>query len=138
MIRKTTLALLVGASLAGCANMDDRGKSAVGGAIGGAGGAVIGYELGGRQGAVVGAGVGAATGAAVGQKQGRSETHGVVVAEGGGHHGHSAVKVPPGHMPPPGKCRVWFPDRPPGHQPPPGNCSELRHRVPAGAVLVGG
>src|SRR5687768_12692888 len=93
MIRKTTLALLVSASLAGCADMDDRGKSAVGGAIGGAGGAVIGYELGGRQGAVVGAGVGAATGVAVGQKQGRSESDGVVVVDGGGHHGHSAVKV---------------------------------------------
>ena len=30
--------------------------------------------------------------------------------------------VPPGHMPPPGQCRVWLPDRPPGHQPPPTSC----------------
>jgi hypothetical protein len=47
-------------------------------------------------------------------------------------------KVPPGHMPPPGKCRIWHPDRPPGHQPPPGDCGELRERVPPGATLIRG
>jgi len=26
--------------------------------------------------------------------------------------------IPPGHMPPPGKCRIWYPNRPPGQQPP--------------------
>ena len=53
-------------------------------------------------------------------------------------HGHAQVKVPPGHLPPPGECRIWFPDRPPGHQPPPGDCRELSRRVPHGAVLVEG
>ena len=48
------------------------------------------------------------------------------------------VDVPPGHMPPPGKCRVWFPHRPPGQQPPPGSCHELRYQVPPGAHLVRG
>ena len=48
------------------------------------------------------------------------------------------VNVPPGHMPPPGKCRVWFPDRPPGQQPPPGSCNELMFKVPPGAHLVRG
>lgn len=30
--------------------------------------------------------------------------------------------IPPGHYPPPGHCRDWYPDRPPGHQPPPYRC----------------
>ena len=46
--------------------------------------------------------------------------------------------VPPGHMPPPGECRIWHPDRPPGHQPPPGSCARLIHQVPPGAILVRG
>lgn len=47
----------------------------------------------------------------------------------------SGYHIPPGAMPPPGLCRVWFPGRPPGHQPPPGPCNV---RVPHGAVLVKG
>ncbi len=48
------------------------------------------------------------------------------------------VHIPPGHLPPPGMCRIWYPDRPPGHQPPPGDCAELQRQVPEGAVLVHG
>jgi hypothetical protein len=48
------------------------------------------------------------------------------------------VHIPPGHFPPPGKCRIWFPGRPPGHQPPPGDCHELRFQVPPGAMLIYG
>jgi tetratricopeptide (TPR) repeat protein len=51
---------------------------------------------------------------------------------------YAEVEIPRGHMPPPGKCRIWFPDRPPGHQPAPGKCKKLRHRVPSGAYLVRG
>ena len=55
------------------------------------------------------------------------------------HPGRGAVAhlgIPPGHLPPPGKCRIWFPGQPPGHQPPPGHCSRLRQELPAGAWLV--
>ncbi|WP_032829388.1 tetratricopeptide repeat protein [Pseudomonas sp. GM74] len=51
---------------------------------------------------------------------------------------YAEVEIPLGHMPPPGKCRIWFPDRPPGHQPAPGKCKKLRYRVPSGAYLVRG
>jgi len=47
-------------------------------------------------------------------------------------------RIPPGHFPRAGKCRIWYPDRPPGRQPPPGACRDLERRVPAGAYLVYG
>lgn len=47
----------------------------------------------------------------------------------------SGLDIPPGHLPPQGLCRVWYPDLPPGHQPAPGSCNV---RVPRGAVLIGG
>ncbi|HEX8257297.1 MAG TPA: hypothetical protein VF589_06660 [Allosphingosinicella sp.] len=52
--------------------------------------------------------------------------------------GHGGV--PPGHLPPPGECRVWKPGVPPGHQPPPTSCRAARrdayHR--GGNVVYGG
>lgn len=48
--------------------------------------------------------------------------------------GHTRLNIPKGHYPPPGKCRIWFPDRPPGHQPPPVACEGAR--VPLGAWLI--
>ena len=53
----------------------------------------------------------------------------------GGIH-ERAARVPPGHYPPPGECRIWYPARPPGHQPPPGRCESLVGRVPLGAFLL--
>ena len=44
--------------------------------------------------------------------------------------------IPRGHRPPPGQCRLWFPNRPPGHQPPPGNCLELEAKGVLGSWLV--
>lgn len=49
-------------------------------------------------------------------------------------HGYTRLDIPKGHYPPPGECRIWFPDRPPGDQPPPVKCGE--GPVPAGAWLI--
>ncbi|MGD8869899.1 MAG: hypothetical protein PVI01_19935 [Gemmatimonadales bacterium] len=48
----------------------------------------------------------------------------------------ATLGIPPGHLPPPGHCRIWVPGEPPGHQSPPGSCSALAGRVPPGAWLV--
>ena len=48
----------------------------------------------------------------------------------------SSLRVPPGHYPPGGECRVWFPGRPPGQQPKSGPCSRLERQAPAGSWLL--
>jgi hypothetical protein len=51
-------------------------------------------------------------------------------------HGYDRLDIPNGHYPPPGECRIWYPDRPAGQQPPPGKCEQLRTQVPLGAWLI--
>lgn len=51
---------------------------------------------------------------------------------------HDGYGIPPGHMPPPGECRIWYEGTPPGQQPPPGDCYEMQRRVPPGATLIRG
>src|SRR5688572_5512304 len=46
------------------------------------------------------------------------------------------LKVPPGHFPRPGECRLWFPDRPPGQQPHAGSCMGLGRIAPAGTWIL--
>lgn len=50
-----------------------------------------------------------------------------------------ALRIPPGHLPPPGSCRLWYVGRPPGHQPPPTSCARLfrSYRQPGVVVLQG-
>jgi len=62
----------------------------------------------------------------------------VIIHQGGRYYKGELPDIPPGHMPPPGKCRIWYPDLPPGQQPPPGDCRDLEHRIPPGAWLVRG
>jgi len=44
--------------------------------------------------------------------------------------------IPPGHLPPPGSCRVWYPGRPPGRQPAPSSCEAAARAAPAGSWIV--
>jgi hypothetical protein len=44
-------------------------------------------------------------------------------AQGRGNRDRDRTQgVPPGHLPPPGECRVWYDGRPPGQQPRPTDC----------------
>ncbi|WP_245738799.1 hypothetical protein [Nitrosomonas marina] len=43
---------------------------------------------------------------------------------------------PPGHLPPPGECRIWNPELPPGQQSPPSACGAFFNNVPPGLCLV--
>jgi hypothetical protein len=59
---------------------------------------------------------------------------------GGDDRRRYSYRIPRGHLPPPGLCRVWFNDRPAGHQPPPTNCRQaqrLAYRY-GGRVIWGG
>ena len=51
-------------------------------------------------------------------------------------NGYTHLNIPRGHYPPPGQCRIWYPDRPAGHQPPSGNCRQLRNQVAPGAWII--
>lgn len=45
-------------------------------------------------------------------------------ADAQGRRNDRSQGIPPGHMPPPGECRVWYAGVPPGQQPPPTGCRE--------------
>jgi hypothetical protein len=47
--------------------------------------------------------------------------------------------IPPGHLPPPGQCRIWIPGEPPGKQKKQNSaapCEKLSGDVPSGGWLV--
>lgn len=50
----------------------------------------------------------------------------------------ATLGIPPGHLPPPGQCRVWMPGEPPGQQKKgaQGDCAWVQARVPPGGWLV--
>jgi len=62
----------------------------------------------------------------------------LTVIHPGGDPSRGAVSIPAEHMPPAGKCRLWYPDRSPDDQPPAGECHDLQDRVAPGVVLVRG
>lgn len=48
----------------------------------------------------------------------------------------ATLKIPPGHLPPVGSCRVWRPGTPPGHQAPPRSCVGIERQAPAGSWIL--
>ncbi|HVL66935.1 MAG TPA: hypothetical protein VM364_06700 [Vicinamibacterales bacterium] len=55
--------------------------------------------------------------------------------------GRNQTGIPPGHMPPPGECRVWYDGVPPGRQPAPTSCGEaerIARRDGRARVVYGG
>lgn len=68
-------------------------------------------------------------------------SHTVVVNPGpepraGGPSTAATLGVPPGHLPPPGLCRIWIPGRPPGHQPRARSCDGIAADAPAGSWIL--
>jgi hypothetical protein len=70
----------------------------------------------------------------IGSDAGSGDAHDETVI----HQGHGKVKIPPGHMPARGECRIWYHGREPGQQPPPGKCKQFHGKLPAGATLIRG
>ena len=61
----------------------------------------------------------------------------VLTASSAGAQGR-ADRVPPGHRPPAGSCRVWVDGVPPGRQPAPTDCATAERTRPANAVVIYG
>ena len=52
--------------------------------------------------------------------------------------GKSSDRVPPGHLPPAGMCRIWIEGVPPGQQPAPTDCQTAVATKPANARVIWG
>jgi hypothetical protein len=52
--------------------------------------------------------------------------------------GAAGDKVPRGHLPPAGMCRIWVDGVPPGRQPKPTDCATARRQAPRNARVIYG
>lgn len=52
--------------------------------------------------------------------------------------GRDMDRVPRGHLPPAGMCRIWVDGVPPGHQSEPTDCATARRHVPRNARVIYG
>jgi len=50
--------------------------------------------------------------------------------------GAKSVDLNPEDAPPPGSCRLWYPDRKRADQPPAGPCASLTRNIPPGAWVL--
>ncbi len=50
--------------------------------------------------------------------------------------GARSLDLSPEDAPPPGSCRLWYPDRKRADQPPAGPCASLTRNIPAGAWVL--
>lgn len=48
----------------------------------------------------------------------------------------ATLGIPPGHLPPPGRCRIWVPGVPPGHQARARSCRNIDRYAPAGSLVL--
>jgi hypothetical protein len=48
----------------------------------------------------------------------------------------SALGIPKGHLPPPGECKIWYPNKPAGQQGPPQSCASALRQAPLGAWVI--
>ena len=48
----------------------------------------------------------------------------------------ASLKIPPGHLPPAGQCRVWVDGLPPGKQPASRSCDGIEYSAPPGSLVV--
>lgn len=50
----------------------------------------------------------------------------------------ATLRIPPGHLPKAGECRIWIPGTPPGHQPKPKSrsCAAIGTVAPAGSWII--
>ncbi|KPJ88894.1 MAG: hypothetical protein AMS18_13030 [Gemmatimonas sp. SG8_17] len=54
----------------------------------------------------------------------------------GGPSTAATLGIPPGHLPPPGKCKIWIPGDPPGHQAKARDCHGIEADAPAGSWVL--
>jgi hypothetical protein len=48
----------------------------------------------------------------------------------------AALKIPPGHYPAAGQCRIWIDGTPPGQQEDPRECEGVFEDAPAGSIVL--
>ena len=69
-----------------------------------------------------------------------------VIVQGGGsgttslptshYSSFRSLGIEPGHLPPPGSCKIWYPNEPAGQQPPPTSCENAMRDAPLNSWVL--